>query len=411
MPSQPSQTATSVHKWEFLPRFRSGSYGWKGSRLACQRLKEALTEIRAVARQNPTLAAEGAIRLLEKLWPAFQHVDSSSGALGSATYHAVESLADLISVAPADGKTRARWLERLWEAVEEDGVGYVQNLVDRWGDLCASPETAGEWADTFMQTVRRLWEDRTAGGYYNGTTACFSSLLAAGRNEELLELLEHAPHVWWEYRRFGVPALAAMGRVDDAIAYAQSSRGLNDSQAAIDAACERILLSEGRAEEAYGRYALTSNRAMTNLATYRAIQKKYPMKDPGGILRDLVATSPGEEGKWFATAKELKLFDLALELAGRSPCDPMTLNRAARDFVSKNPRFALGAALASLRWMARGYGYEITLEDAREACRYLLVAAETLGETEQARHAVGELLTTESVDLPLRNTIGRNFGF
>jgi len=28
-----------------------------------------------------------------------------------------------------------------------------------------------------------------------------------------------------------------------------------------------------------------------------------------------IATTPGEEGKWFATAKELKLFGLAMELA------------------------------------------------------------------------------------------------
>jgi hypothetical protein len=39
------------------------------------------------------------------------------------------------------------------------------------------------------------------------------------------------------------------------------------------------------------------------------------MKGPSQILADLVATTPGEEGKWFATAKELKLYDLALKLA------------------------------------------------------------------------------------------------
>jgi hypothetical protein len=31
------------------------------------------------------------------------------------------------------------------------------------------------------------------------------------------------------------------------------------------------------------------------------------MKDPSQILADLIATTPGEEGSWFATAKELKM--------------------------------------------------------------------------------------------------------
>jgi len=49
------------------------------------------------------------------------------------------------------------------------------------------------------------------------------------------------------------------------------------------------------------------------------------MKDKSQILSDLVATTPGEEGKWFAKAKEFARYDLALELANQSPCDPKTL--------------------------------------------------------------------------------------
>ncbi len=47
-----------------------------------QRIKEAPTEIRQVARKEPVPAAEGAIVLLEKLSPALLNVNSSSGALG-----------------------------------------------------------------------------------------------------------------------------------------------------------------------------------------------------------------------------------------------------------------------------------------------------------------------------------------
>jgi len=61
-------------------------------------------------------------------------------------------------------------------------------------------------------------------------------------------------------------------------------------------------LSSGLADEAYLRYAPAANRAGTYLATFRAICRKYPHKTPEVILRDLIAGTPGEEGKWFAVA-------------------------------------------------------------------------------------------------------------
>jgi hypothetical protein len=79
------------------------------------------------------------------------------------------------------------------------------------------------------------------------------------------------------------------------------------------------------------------------------------MKDKSQILTDLMATIPGDEGKWFATAKELELYDLALELAHRSPCDPKTLTRAARDYLDSEPAFALESAIAALRWLSEGW--------------------------------------------------------
>jgi hypothetical protein len=38
-----------THEWAFRSRFRANAFGWKASRLASQRLKEALTEIKAVS--------------------------------------------------------------------------------------------------------------------------------------------------------------------------------------------------------------------------------------------------------------------------------------------------------------------------------------------------------------------------
>jgi hypothetical protein len=85
------------------------------------------------------------------------------------------------------------------------------------------------------------------------------------------------------------------------------------------------------------------------------------------ILQDLVRTTPGDEGKWFAAAKEEGLYDEALALASASACDPRTLTRAARELVQAQPDFAIGAGLLALHWLTHGYGYEVTGADVWEA--------------------------------------------
>jgi hypothetical protein len=144
-------------------------------------------------------------------------------------------------------------------------------------------------------------------------------------------------------------------------------------------ACESILLSSGLADEAYQRYAIEANQGGTHLAKFRAIARKYPHKQPAEILRDLVAGTPGSEGKWFAAAKDAGLFDIAVELANASPTDPRTLTRAARDFAETQPTFALAAGLAALRWMSIGYGYEITGADVLDAYTATTRAAAAAG--------------------------------
>jgi hypothetical protein len=88
------------------------------------------------------------------------------------------------------------------------------------------------------------------GGDIRGTPACRSCLLVAGRDQELLHLIDTAPYLSWHYCRFRVRALAAMARTDDAVAYAQDSLGLNDSPAAIVSAYEEILLEAARSYHA-----------------------------------------------------------------------------------------------------------------------------------------------------------------
>ena len=51
------------------------------------------------------------------------------------------------------------------------------------------------------------------------------------------------------------------------------------------------------------------NRAATYLGWFRAVATKYPGKSVPAVLADLVRHTPGDEGKWFAAAKDAKLFD------------------------------------------------------------------------------------------------------
>jgi hypothetical protein len=113
----------------------------------------------------------------------------------------------------------------------------------------------------------------------------------------------------------------------------------------VDALCERILLSSGLIDEAYSRYGLKSHGRATYAATFRAVAAAYPHKAPREVLADLVASTPGEDGKWFAAAKDAGLYDEAIALARHTTVDPRTLTRAARDFATENPPFAIECGL------------------------------------------------------------------
>jgi hypothetical protein len=232
-------------------------------------------------------------------------------------------------------------------------------------------------------------------------------LLAAGRHRELLDLIETAPYIWWHYRRYGVQALAAEGRTDEAIRYAEQSLGLNDSPSAMARACEEILLEAGRSDDAYRRFAYGANRAGSHLATFRAIRKKYSDKAPRSILDDLIAQFPGEEGKWFATAKTLGLLDLAVDLARRSPVDIGTLLRAARDHLDSEPAFALETATTALRQMAAGQFYELKARDVWRAMGYAQRAAEALNRVETTRGLIQALAQDPNTDSFVREQLVR----
>jgi hypothetical protein len=398
-----------MHTWAFRARYRRTAFGWKGSKLAIERIHEALTEIRAVARHDPATAAEGAVLFLEKLSPALNQIDSSSGALGNATYAAVRELVPIISSAPVDAAMRKKWLDRLFDAIQEDDPPYIEHLGDHWGDLCATTELAFLWANQLLPIQRNVLRERKRGTYafFSGTTLCYSALFKAGRHDELLELLAMDPRPIWQYLIWGARVLAARGQVDEAIAYVRERAGSSTSLETIARFAEEALLQAGRRAEAFDQYALLANQANSNLSTFRALAKKFPELAPDKLLGHLIASTPGEPGKWFATAKTLKLFDRATQLAWASPCDPKTLTRAARDHLTKQPGFAMQAALAALHWMSMGHGYELTGVDAHEAHRLAIEAAAESQQTEQAQATIDKVLAQ---DRPMSAWLRRSLG-
>jgi hypothetical protein len=407
-PSRDASAKAGEHKWEFTARFRRHAFGWK-SQPAVQRVKQAIAEIRAIARADPVLGAEGAVGLLERLSPALERVDSSSGAIGTAVGRAIAELVPIIAGAPADAKTREAWLERLWEAHADDEIPYLEALADHWGELCASKEVASAWADWLLGTTRMaLGPDRSLRGVFHGTGACLSALYRAERHAEIIDVVP--ADAIWPYKAWVVKALAAMGERSEAIRYAESCRGpwTNDGQ--VSALCEEILLSAGLVDEAYARYGPMVPRGGTYLAIFRAVARKYPHRSAGEILADLVKTTPGDEGKWFAAAKDAGLYDEALALARRTPCDPRTLTRAARDLAGKQPAFAIGAGLLALHWLVMGHGYDITSADVRAAYSITMQAAEGAGVGAAIRDRIQKLVASERPGGVVAQILRRDLG-
>src|SRR6056297_2789815 len=151
--------ARAKHKWAFKPGMRAGVFSWKSSAKAIARLKSARSEIRTVARTDPTTAAEGVIDLAQRIWPAFEHIDTSSGALGNAVRRTLEDLLPILIEAPADENTRAKWLEQLREAILDDGIDYLAPIADRFGEIAAFPALMNDHADRDLELIRAAWAD------------------------------------------------------------------------------------------------------------------------------------------------------------------------------------------------------------------------------------------------------------
>ena len=102
--------------------------------------RSAAAEIRSVAKSDPVAAGDGVVSLMERIWPAFQGIDTSSKALGAAVLRTMNELIPILTVVSADHATRGKWLERLFEAGQSDGVEYLAPLEDRWGLIAQYPD-------------------------------------------------------------------------------------------------------------------------------------------------------------------------------------------------------------------------------------------------------------------------------
>lgn len=368
--------------WAFRARFRRNAYGWKGSRLAVSRIKEALSEIRAVARHDPVGAAEGAVLFLTVVSPALSDVDSSSGALGNATNAAIDALVPIIAQAPVSLPERQKWLTKLYAALEEDQIPYIEYLGEHWGELCADPALASSWADELLPTVKHMIAERVRGkhAFFKGSSPCFSALFRAKRHDEVLQLLADEPHPYTGDLIWGARVLVARGQVDEGITYLRDGAGAYIDPTDFAKFAEQSLLAVGRRAEAFNQYALLANRANSHVATFRTLHKKYPEIEPERLLSHLIQNSPESPGKWFATAKTLGQLELAERLIWESPCDPHTLIRAARDFAAKHPAFAMQCARGALHWISTGYGYEITGIDVNTAWKLAVSTSEAVGQ-------------------------------
>ena len=65
MSAKRSTPSVETHRWEFKARFRRHAFGWR-SQPAITRIKQAVAEIKKVAKKDPALAAEGRHRVARR---------------------------------------------------------------------------------------------------------------------------------------------------------------------------------------------------------------------------------------------------------------------------------------------------------------------------------------------------------
>jgi hypothetical protein len=373
-------------------------------------LRRACTELKKAAAQHPSATAAATIRLWQLLPTAIGELVPSSPTLAAALSECHAELTSVFSstLPAADVETLLPQLQAAWL---DDEHGVLFALARHFGTWCNGPEVAARWADRLEAVVPR--EDRPE--RRTAREALFSALLSAKRYAELQT--EVGASEDWEQQKW--LAQAALCREDPKTALshlqrlleAASESGDVDRVRQIALYAEQSFLDAGDWQTAYTHYAPIAHRAATHVATFRALCKRYPTLDADQILRDLAERTPGEEGKWFAAAKDASLFDLALELARRSPCNPDTLIRAAEDHREVRPLFAGEAGYLALFWLSKNRSFEVGSVQIWSAYYATSAAAERAGCWSSMRARLVELVKEDrSTGSALRKALGRELG-
>ncbi|AQQ71178.1 hypothetical protein SMSP2_01544 [Limihaloglobus sulfuriphilus] len=397
------------YKWNFKKYFRSSAYGWNGTAKASKRMREAVSEIKKVAKKDSALAGEGAVELCSRLYPALMYIDSSSGALGTALNRTMDALTPILISAEWDMNTRGKWLKKLFDAIQDEGWGIFDDLRDRWGEICVYPGLANLWADSLIPQVKECWLSEKW-YFFVGSDMCLSCLLFTERYDEIEELLKLRRKTFWPYNKYQAMALAKQGKQEEALAYAEKMK-LDDSSGnsdySINNYCESLLIDMGRTEEAYEKYGLNFPYSGTKINIYRSICKRYPDIDKKKILIDCIEKK-GEPGKWFAAAKDAGFYDIAMKCAKSSSSDPFTLLRASRDFADKNTDFALFVGIKAIVKMLREDFYEeISTFDIISAYRQIEQTAQNHGRLAELKNSLNREINEKKCKPVFRNVLLR----
>ena len=203
-----------MQPWAFRARFRR----------SCVRL-EVVPGSRSSASRKPSPKS---VRSPDKIRPqrprapscswrnfrlALTQIDGSTGALGNATYAAVQELVPLIGGAPVDTAVRKKWLDRLFEAIQADDPPYVGVTWATTGAISARhPNSHRSWADQLLPTLRSVLQ-RTPSRHlrllHRHHPRATARLFKAGRHDELLELLADGSHARSGNTWSGAPACSS----------------------------------------------------------------------------------------------------------------------------------------------------------------------------------------------------------
>ena len=131
-------------------------------------------------------------------------------------------------------------------------------------------------------------------------------------------------------QRMGKEKLVAL--IQESLTVAtRSSTNPDFSDISIDRFCEKLLIDHGQSGEAYRRYGLRAVSGTTNLSVYRSLVRTYPDRDHRRMLLDLIETRE-DKGKWFAAAKEFRVFRHRCRMCRRARRRPI-------DAGPSSPRF------------------------------------------------------------------------